>query len=76
MTIDAIREAIHTVPFRPFALRMAGGPVIKVKHPDYIAFGPKGRTLVVYGDDDSFKVVDVMLLTELEWPAPTATRRR
>ena len=65
MTIDAIKEAVHTEPFRPFKLRLAGGPVIRVAHPDYIAFGPKGRTVVVYNEDDSFRILDTMLITEI-----------
>ena len=66
MTIQVIRDATYAEPFRPFALRLAGGPAIKVAHPDYIAFGPKGRTVFVYGVNESFRVIDVMLVTELE----------
>ena len=66
MTIDAIREAVHAALFRAFRLRLAGGPVLPVLHPDYIAFGPKGKTVVVYQTDDSFKVLDTMLITEIE----------
>lgn len=66
MTIEAIRDAVHAEPFRPFRLRLAGGPVVNVGHPDYIAFGPKGRTLVVYGDDDNFRFLDTMLISEIE----------
>ncbi len=66
MTIEVIKEAAHAEPFRPFSLRVAGGPVVKVAHPDYIAFGPKGRTVFVYGANESFKVLDVMLVTEVE----------
>lgn len=66
MTIDAIKESVHTEPFHPFGMRLADGKVVKVGHPDYIAFGPKGRTVVVYGQDDSFRIVDVMLVTAIE----------
>ena len=66
MTIDGIKEAAHHESFHPFGLRLADGKVVKVAHPDYIAFGPKGRTVVVYGPDDSFRVLDVILITALE----------
>ena len=66
MTIEAIREAVHAEPFHPFKLRRAGGPIISVAHPDYIAFGPKGRTVVVYREDDSFKILDTLLITKIE----------
>lgn len=62
MTIDAIKEAVHSEPFHPFGLRLADGKIVKVGHPDYIAFGPKGRTVVVYNTNDSFRVLDVMML--------------
>ena len=75
MTIEAIREAVHAEPFCPFILRLAGGPTIKVPHPDYIAYGPKGRTVVVYRDDDSFKIVDTRLVTEIERTSRATGRR-
>ncbi len=66
MTIEAIKEIVHAEPFRPFKLRLAGGPTISVPHPDYIAFGPKGRTVVVYREDDTFKILDTLLITEID----------
>jgi hypothetical protein len=75
MTIEVIKEAVHSEPFRPFRLRLAGGPVVTVAHPDYIAFGPKGRTIVVYRDDDTFKILDTLLITEIA-PATGSSRKR
>jgi hypothetical protein len=66
VTIDAIKETVHTEPFHPFGLRLADGKVVKVGHPDYTAFGPKGRTVVVNGADDSFRILNVMLITAVE----------
>jgi hypothetical protein len=48
--------------------------VVKVGHPDYIAFGPKGRTVVVYRADDSFRILDVMLITAVERNGRAAKR--
>ena len=75
MTMQAIKEAAYADPFRPFILRLADGPTVKVGHPDYIAFGPKGRTVVVYGSNESFRVIDVMLVTELDIPESRASKR-
>jgi hypothetical protein len=75
MTIDAIREAVHAEPFRPFGLRLADGKLVKVAHQDFIAFGPKGRTVVVYGLDDSFRVLDVMIVIALERNGRVTGRR-
>jgi hypothetical protein len=66
MPLDAIRESAYAEPFHPFGMRLADGKVVKVAHPDYIAFGPKGWTVVVDGQDDSFRIVDVMLVTAIE----------
>jgi len=66
MTIDAIKEAVHAEPFHPFKLRLASGPTIAVAHPDYTAFGPKGRTVVVYRPDDTFRILNTILITEIE----------
>jgi hypothetical protein len=74
MIIDAIREAVHATPFRPFKLRLAGGPSIAAAHPDYIAFGPKGRTVVVYQADDSFRILDTFLISEVK-ATPVRTSR-
>jgi hypothetical protein len=76
MTIDAIRGATHAEPFRPFSIRLAGGPVVRVPHPDYIALGPRGRTVVVYGANESFRVVDLMLVTEIQVEEPRSAKRR
>ena len=66
MTIDAIKEAVDAEPFGPFKLRLTGGPTITVTHPDYIAYGPKGRTVVVYREDDSFRILDTLLIADIE----------
>ncbi|PWU12152.1 MAG: hypothetical protein C5B50_22010 [Verrucomicrobia bacterium] len=66
MTIDAIRAAVNAEPFRPFRLRLAGGPTIAVLHPDYIALGPRGRTVIIYQPDESWREVDVFHVTEIK----------
>ena len=75
MMIEAIREAVHAQPFRPFRLRLAGGPTVTVPHPDYIAFGPKGRTVVVCREDDSFKILDTILISEIEHGSRQSSKR-
>ena len=75
MTMQAIKEAAYADPFRPFNLRLAGGPTVKVSHPDYIAFGPKRRTVVVYGSNESFRVISVMLVTEVDIPEANRPKR-
>ena len=63
MKIDEIRNLRDAVQFKPFALRLADGRAIPVRHRDCLMTSPSGRTVIVYQPDDSFDVVDVMLIT-------------
>jgi hypothetical protein len=68
MTVDAIREFYDSQPFRPFMLHLADGRSVSVMHREFMAIGPRGRTVFVYRPDESFNVVDVMLVTDIEVP--------
>ena len=65
MTIDKVRELYDARPFRPFALHSADGREIVVEHPEFMAQAPSGRTIVVYQPNDSFNIVDLLLVTDL-----------
>jgi hypothetical protein len=67
MTIEQIRAAYDAQPFRPFVMHLADGRSIPVGHREFIATAPSGRTIVVYQPDDSFNVVDLLLITDLEF---------
>ncbi len=66
MTIDQLRAVYQARPFRPFTLHLADGEKLHVPHADFLSHSPKGRTLVVYTEDDSFSIVDLLLVTRLE----------
>jgi len=66
MTIKEIRNLYEARPFQPFKIHMADGRDIPVDHPEFLASAPSGRTIVVYGSDDSFNVIDLLLVTDLE----------
>ena len=63
MKIDEIRNLRDALQFQPFALHLADGRAISVRHRDFLMTSPSGRTMIVYQPDDSFDVVDVMLIT-------------
>ncbi len=44
---------------------MAGGRQIPVKHREFMATAQSGRTIVVYEPDDSFNIMDLLLVTSL-----------
>lgn len=70
MTIERFNEAMRTKPFVPFHVNLADGRSIPVVHPDYVAWNPQGRTIVILQPDDSCQHVDLLLVTSLAFPAP------
>ena len=55
MRTENLQEVIHATPFRPFRLCLADGT----------------RVAVVFGRDDSLKIIDVGLMLAVEIGAPT-----
>jgi hypothetical protein len=45
---------------------MADGRSLDVHHPDFVARAPTGRGIIVYKPDDTFEVVDLLLVASLE----------
>jgi hypothetical protein len=66
MTAEQIRTLVTAHPFQPFAIRLADGRQVPVRHRDFILIAPSGRTAIVYQPDDSFNIIDVLLVTDLE----------
>jgi len=48
------------------------GRAFFVKHPDFLSRSPSGRKVIVHQDDESFTVLDLLLVTELEAHAPSS----
>ena len=48
MTLEELKQYVHTNPTKPFTLYMADGREISVPHSDHIAFpqGKKGRMVL------------------------------
>ena len=66
MTLEQIRNVFRAQPFQPFTIHLADGRGISVRHPDFILPAPSGRTIIVYQPDDSFNIIDLLLVTDLE----------
>jgi hypothetical protein len=66
MTIEQLQAIHQAVPFRLFTVHVADGRQFDVPHRDFLSHSPRGRTVIVYHDDDSFSVLDLPLVTELE----------
>ena len=66
MTIEQVKRLYENVPFQPFIIHLADGRQIPVRHREFMASSPSGRTIVVYDQDDSFNIIDLLLVTSLE----------
>ena len=55
-------------------IRMADGRTFDVAHPDFIAQSPSGRTVIVFQTDESYSVLDLLLMSELEVPSGNGRR--
>jgi hypothetical protein len=66
MTAKEFRTLRETAPFRPFIIHLTDGRSLLVPHQDFVSQSPSGRTIIVYRSDDSFSIVDLYLVTELE----------
>ncbi len=71
MTIEQLRTALQAQPFRPFSLRMADGRALQVPHREFLSTSPGGRTIIVYRADESFSIVDLLLVNELDFQPPS-----
>jgi hypothetical protein len=66
MTIEQFRNVHQAKPFQPFTLHLANGRHFHVPHPEFLAHSPSGRTAILYHPDESFSIIDLLLVTELE----------
>ncbi|MCH8146496.1 MAG: hypothetical protein IH987_00660 [Planctomycetes bacterium] len=65
MQSSEFKSVYRAEPFRPFVVNLADGRNIPVEHPEFMAVSPTGRSAVIYGEDGSFEIVDVMLVTNI-----------
>jgi hypothetical protein len=66
MTMEQFRSTLQLRPFRPFTIRMADGRTFEIPHPDFAAQSPSGRTVIVFHEDDSYTLLDLLLMTEVD----------
>jgi hypothetical protein len=76
MTTDRLRNVWKAEPFKPFIIHLADGRQLKVVHPEFLSRSPSGRSIVVHQPDDSFNVIDLLLVTDLEVGSNGRGKRR
>ncbi len=65
MKIDELRKVHRARPFQPFSLRLADGREYAVRHPEFMAVFPSGRTVIVTDTDDAFDIIDTALVVSV-----------
>jgi hypothetical protein len=70
MTVEQFRNALRAQPFRPFVMHLADGRAIPVQHPELAVSTSTGRTTVVVQPDDTLNIIDLLLVTDLEYREP------
>ncbi len=73
MTADGLIAFMSARPFRPFLIHTADGRSVEVNHPEWIAYAG-GRIALVARPDESFEVIDLLLVASLEAKAEGASR--
>jgi hypothetical protein len=73
MTAEQLRTMRDANPFLPFVIHLADGRAFTIPHRDFVSQSPGGRTIIVYGSDESFSILDLFLVTELEVQPPTVS---
>ena len=69
MTSEQLKATLRQQPFRPFTIRMVDGRSFTVSHPEWVMVSPTGRTAILVEPDDSYSIVYLMLMNELEIPS-------
>ncbi len=75
MTIERLREAQRSEPFKPFTLRLADGRSFRVNHPEFLALPPKAndRTFLLFLESDDpdrespMTILDSFLVVSLDF---------
>jgi len=75
MTAEQLRALKEAQPFRPFTIHLADGRAYVVPHRDFVSLSPGGRIIIVYQSDDSFSILDLFLVTDLEVHAITDSQQ-
>jgi hypothetical protein len=74
MTIEELRNVYNAQPFKPFVMHLADGRKIPVRHREFIAAAPSGRTVTVYQANDVSNIVDLLLVTDIEFEVAVRSR--
>lgn len=77
MTIERIREALAQRPFKPFTIFVADGREYRVASAELLLIAPQAtRTFVVAHGEEEYTILDLLLVTGLEFSSGQPKRRK
>ena len=75
MTIEQLRKAYRSQPFRAFTISLTDGRRFFVPHPECLSIGREAsRTFVVAGREEDYSVVDLLLVTSIDFDGAEARK--
>jgi hypothetical protein len=66
MDISAVRDALRREPFEPFAMRLADGCSLEVRHPEFVAIGNRRIGVILADEAESWSVIEPLLIVSLD----------
>lgn len=76
MTMEQVRGLYNAQPFQPFLIHLADGRAVPVLHREFMAFIGQGRTIIVTQPDETWQIIDLLLVTALEVKPELANGKR
>ena len=67
----AIKKLLNQPNPQSFALHLADGRALDVPHAEFILISKSGRRVIFEKDDNSFEIVDTILIVSIELKPPS-----
>jgi len=67
VTLEQLQRAYRAVPFLPMVIDLADGQRVRIPHREFFFSAPEGRTFTVWKEGGGAMVVDLLLVTALEF---------
>lgn len=64
MTAEQFKATCNATPFCPFVIHLADGRAIPIMSREFIFTSPSARTIVVCQPDETFNIIDLLLVTD------------
>jgi hypothetical protein len=71
MDATAIKKLLNQPNPQPFILHLADGRSLEVSHPEFISISKSGRRVIVETQDDSFEIIDTIMIVSIEVRPPS-----